>query len=105
MKLWKYILGAIAFIGGIFAVSASTKKKAQEEADLRIKENEELTKKIKEAAKKVEEAKEKTKEELTKAKKKTSTTKKKVKDTVSAKKTTENFEKKYRKRGRPKKNA
>ena len=105
MKLWKVILGIVAFIGGIFAISASTKKKAQDEADLRIKENEELTKKIKEAAKKVEEAKEKTKEELTKAKKKTTSTKKKVKNTTSAKKTTENFEKKYRKRGRPKKNA
>jgi Skp family chaperone for outer membrane proteins len=97
MKLWKVILGIFTFIGGIFAISASTKKKAQDEADLRIKENEELTKKIKEAAKKVEEAKEKTKEELIKAKKKTSSTKKKAKDTTSAKKTVENFEDKYRK--------
>ena len=106
MKLWKYILGAIAFIGGIFAVSASTKKKAQDEADLRIRENEELTKKITEAAKKVEAAKAKTKKELTETKKKTTSTKKKVKDTTSAKKTTENFEKKYRKKpGRPKKKA
>ena len=79
MKLWKYILGAIAFIGGIFAVSASTKKKDQEETDLRIKENEELTKKITEAAKKVEAAKAKTKKELTETKKKTTSTKKKLK--------------------------
>ena len=30
MKLWKYILGAIAFIGGIFAVSDSAQKKKDE---------------------------------------------------------------------------
>ena len=105
MKLWKVILGVFTFIGGIFALNASSKKKAQKEADLRIKENEELTKKITEAAKKVEVAKAKTKKELTKAKKKTTSTKKKTKDTSSAKKTAEGFEKKYRKRGRPKKKA
>ena len=104
MKLWKYILGAIAFIGGLFVLNSS-KKKAQQETDLKLKENERLTEQLKEAAKKVEAAKEETKKEISKAKKKTSTTKKKVKDTTSAKKTTENFEKKYRKRGRPKKNA
>ena len=51
MKLWKYILGAIAFIGGMFALSSS-KKKAQQESDLKLKENEKLTEQLKEAAKK-----------------------------------------------------
>jgi len=104
MKLWKYILGAIAFVGGLFVLNSS-KKKIQQETDLKLKENERLTEQLKEAAKKVEAAKEETKKEISKAKKKTSTTKKQVKDTTSAKKTTENFEKKYRKRGRPKKKA
>ena len=58
MKLWKYILGAIAFIGGLLILNSS-KKKTQQETDLKLKENERLTEQLKEAAKKVEAAKQK----------------------------------------------
>jgi len=105
MKLWKVILGIVAFIGGIFAVSTS-KKADKKEFDKKIKENKAETKKVQEATKKVEAEKKETKKQITEAKKKTATTKKQVKSTTSAKKTAENFEKKYRKKpGRPKKNA
>ena len=105
MKLWKYILGILGFIGGLFAVK-SLKNQDKKEFDNKVKENEQKVEKVREAAKKVEAAKEATKKELTEAKKKTATTKKQVKSTTSAKKTAENFEQKYRKKpGRPKKNA
>ena len=105
MKLWKVILGIVAFIGGIFAVGAS-KKADKKEFDNKVKENEAETKKVQEAAAAAEAERIRLKKEKSKAKKKTAATKAQVKNTTSAKKTAENFEKKYRKKpGRPKKNA
>ena len=105
MKLWKYILGAIAFIGGIFAVSASTQKK--KEYDKKVKNNQDQIKAVKVKTRKAEKAKSETKKQITESKKKTTATKKQVKDTTTAKKTVKNFENKYRKKrpGRPKKKA
>ena len=80
MKLWKYILGAIAFIGGIIALSSTSKKGSKKEFNNKVEENKTKTKKIQEASKKVEAEKIETKKQVLKAKKKTSTTKSKVKN-------------------------
>ena len=90
MKLWKYILGAIAFIGGIIALSSTSKKGSKKEFNNKVEENKTKTKKIQEASKKVEAEKIETKKQVSKAKKKTSTTKSKVKNTASAKNTVKN---------------
>ncbi len=102
MKLWKYILGAIAFIGGILAVKSSKNKK---EFEVKLEDNQDKVKVVKAKAKKVEAKKTEVKKAIKKQKVKVAEAKAKVKDTTSAKKTAENFEKKYRKRGRPKKKA
>jgi len=105
MKLWKYILGILGFIGGLFAVK-SLKNQDKKEFDNKVKENEEQVKAVQEKAAQAEDERIRLKKEKSKAKKKTAATKAQVKDTTSAKKTAENFEQKYRKKpGRPKKNA
>ena len=100
MKLWKYILGAIAFIGGLLAVKSSKDKK---EFKKELKDNQDKIKVVKAKVKKAEAEKAETKKAIEKQEAKVAKTKAKVKDTTSAKKTAENFEKKYRKKGRPKK--
>ena len=90
MKLWKWIIGLLAMLGGAAALASTQKKK---EYDKKVKENQDQIKAVKVKTRKVEEAKVKTK--------------KQVKDTTTAKKTVKNFENKYRKKrpGRPKKKA
>ena len=100
MKLWKYILGAIAFIGGLLAVKSSKDKK---EFEKKLEDNQEKVKVVKAKVKKAEAKKAEAKKAIEKQEVKVAKAKAKVKDTTSAKKTAENFEKKYRKRGRPKK--
>ena len=51
MKLWKYILGAIAFIGGILAVKSSKDKKVLK---VKLEDNKKQVKTVKTKAKKVE---------------------------------------------------
>ena len=100
MKLWKYILGAIAFIAGILAIKSSKNKK---EFEKKLEDNQEKVKVVKAKVKKAEAEKAEVKKAIKKQEVKVAKTKTKVKDTTSAKKTAENFEKKYRKKGRPKK--
>ena len=100
MKLWKYILGAIAFIGGLLAVKSSKDKK---EFKKKLEDNQDKVKVVKAKIKKAEAKKAEVKKAIKKQEVKVAKAKAKVKDTTSAKKTAENFEKKYRKRGRPKK--
>lgn len=95
MKLWKYILGAIAFIGGLLAVKSFKNKK---EFEKELKDNQDKIKVVKAKVKKTEAEKAETKKTIKKQEAKVAKTKAKVKDTTSAKKTTENFEKKYRKK-------
>ena len=54
MKLLKYVLGFITFIGGVFALSASSKKKGKQEFDTKVKENEEKIKIVQVKTSKVE---------------------------------------------------
>tara|TARA_R110001599_G_scaffold24742_1_gene88976 strand:- start:231 stop:503 length:273 start_codon:yes stop_codon:yes gene_type:complete len=90
MKLWKWILGLFAVLGGAAALVSTQKKK---EHDKKVKTNKEKIKAVQVKTRKVEEAKVKTK--------------KQIKDTSSAKKTVKNFEDKYRKKttNRPKKKS
>jgi len=83
MKLWKWIIGLLAMLGGAAALASTQKKK---EYDKKVKVNKEKIKVVQAKTRKVEEAKVKTKK---------------------AKKTVKNFEDKYRKKspGRPKKKA
>ena len=100
MKLWKYILGAIAFLGGLLTVKSFKDKK---EFKKELKNNQDKIKVVKAKVKKAEAEKAEIKKAVEKQETKVAKTKAKVKDTTSAKETTKNFEKKYRKRGRPKK--
>mgnify|MGYP001246583434 FL=1 len=93
MKLWKYILGAIAFIGGILAVKSSKDKKVLK---VKLEDNKKQVKTVKTKAKKVEAKKAETKKAIKSQDKKVAKTKAKVKKTTSAKKTTSDFKKKYR---------
>ena len=51
MKLWKYILGAIAFIGGLLAVKSSKDKK---EFEKKLEANQDKIKVVKAKVKKAE---------------------------------------------------
>jgi len=101
MKIWKWILGILAAIGGAAAFAAS-KKQDKKEFDNKVKENEEQVKAVQEKAAQAEAERIRLKKEKSKAKKKTAATKAQVKDTTSAKQTTKNFEKKYRRKPKAK---
>ena len=75
MKIWKYILGALAFIAGIFAISSSSKNNSKKVLDEKIKENNSEIKEVK-----------------------VKTQKTKSKSTKPTKKTTKSFSNKYRKK-------
>ena len=92
MKLWKYILGAIAFIGGLLVVKSSKDKK---EFEKKLEDNQDKVKVVKAKVKKAEAKKAEVKKAIKKQEVKVAKAKAKVKDTTSAKKTAENFEKKY----------
>jgi len=99
MKIWKWILAVIAAVGGA-AVLASTKNKKKYKQD--VKENKEQIKIVQEKAAQAEAERIRLKKEKSQAKKKTAATKAQVKDTTSAKQTTKNFEKKYRRKPKAK---
>jgi len=61
MKLWKYILGAIAFIGGLLAVKSSKDKK---EFKKELKDNQDKIKVVKAKVKKAEAEKAETKKAI-----------------------------------------
>mgnify|MGYP003137768169 CR=1 FL=1 len=97
MKLLKYILGAIAFIGGMFALNTASKKK-DEEFDNQIKDNEKQVSKVQEQTKKAEEVKDNLKKDLQNLKKENNLTKKQLQDAKKINKVIEDFESKYRKK-------
>jgi len=99
MKIWKWILAVIAAVGGAAAL-ASTKDKKKYKQD--VKENEEQVKAVQEKAAQAEAERIRFKKQNSQAKKKAAATKAQVKDTTSAKQTTKNFEKKYRRKPKAK---
>ena len=101
MKIWKYIIGVLAALGGILALSSSNKKK---ELNKKVQDNEEKIKIVKAKAKVVEQKKNVAKAKASKSKAKAKTLDKQLKDTKTSKDIVDNFEKKHRKRGRPPKN-
>jgi septal ring factor EnvC (AmiA/AmiB activator) len=98
MKIWKYILGALAFIAGIFAISSSSKNNSKKVLDEKIKENNSEIKEVKVKTQKTKSKKDSTQKQLSKATKTTANTKAKVKSTKPTKKTTKSFSNKYRKK-------
>jgi len=100
MESWKiYVIINLLFVLLFTFIYFKNKKVTKNQ----IKSNKEEVKVVKATIKKVENQKVKTTKAIKNQKVKTSEIKAKVKDTTTAKKTTEDFEKKYRKRGRPKK--
>ena len=71
MKLWKWIIGLFAVLGGAAAVASTQKKK---EYDKKVKENQDQIKAVKVKTRKVEKAKVETKKQITESKKKTTAT-------------------------------
>ena len=102
MKIWKWIVGLLAVFGGAAAVASTQKEK---EHDKKVKENQDKIKQVKVKTTKAQQQKAEVKKELVQQKKKVVKAKVQVKDTGNIKKVTKDFEKKYRKPGRPKKQA
>ena len=76
MKLWKYILGALTFIGGLLVVNSSKKTK---EIKKKVETNKKEIKQVKTKAKKVEAKKVEAKKAIKDQDKKVAKTKAKVK--------------------------
>jgi septal ring factor EnvC (AmiA/AmiB activator) len=100
MKLWKYLIGLVAAIGGIIALSSSKNKK---KLDKQVKQNEEKLKVVKAKTEVVEQQKSEVKKKIAKSKIKAKTLNEHLKDTSKTQDIIEDFEKKHRKRGRPSK--
>ena len=67
MKLWKWIIGLFAVLGGAAAIASTQKKK---EHNKKVKANQDQIKAVKVKTRKVEEAKVETKKQITESKKK-----------------------------------
>ena len=80
MKLWKWIVGLLAMLGGAAAVASTQKKK---EHGKKVKENQNKIKKVQVKTKKVQADKKVVQDKITQQKKVINKTKAKVKPTIT----------------------